>query len=98
MDTNLMRHLPPPAADAPEAPYAFKSIEQGAATSVLLAGSPLLEGVGGRYFQDNNEAPVVDRAPFDFELPAAGVARYAVDPDAAARLWELSARLTGAGA
>ena len=29
-----------------------KTIPQGAATSVLLATSPLLEGVGGRYFVD----------------------------------------------
>ena len=30
--------------------------EQGAATSVLLATSPLLDGIGGRYFEDCNEA------------------------------------------
>ena len=35
-----------------------KTVEQGAATSVLLATSPLLDGVGGRYFEDCNEAPV----------------------------------------
>jgi hypothetical protein len=29
-----------------------KTVEQGAATSVLLAGSPLLSSVGGRYFED----------------------------------------------
>jgi hypothetical protein len=53
----------------------FKTVEQGAATSVLLATSPLLDGVGGRYFEDCNEA-----------APAA----YALDPDAAERLWDLS--------
>ncbi|MFE5008745.1 hypothetical protein ACFRJ3_29635 [Streptomyces sp. NPDC056696] len=31
-------------------------IEEGAATSVLVAASPLLEGVTGRYFEDCNEA------------------------------------------
>ena len=46
-----------------------------AATSVLLAASPLLEGEGGRYFEDCKEAE-----------PAA----YALDPDAAERLWDLS--------
>ena len=35
----------------------LKTPEQGAATSVLLAASPLLEGIGGRYFEDCNEAP-----------------------------------------
>jgi hypothetical protein len=30
------------------APPRFKTVEQGAATSVLVATSPQLEGVGGR--------------------------------------------------
>jgi hypothetical protein len=62
----------------------WKNTEQGAATSGLLAASPLLEGVGGRYFEDCNEAepyqPGVRR----------GVAAYALDPEAAARLWWVS--------
>ena len=33
----------------------FKTTQQGAATSVLLATSPPLDGVGGRYFDDCNE-------------------------------------------
>ena len=64
--------------------FHWKTPEQGAATSVLLATSPLLEGIGGRYFEDCNEAgpsqPGTGR----------GVAPYALDPDAAARLWEIS--------
>jgi NAD(P)-dependent dehydrogenase (short-subunit alcohol dehydrogenase family) len=36
-----------------------KTIEQGAATSVLLAASPELEGVTGRYYEDCAEAPVI---------------------------------------
>jgi len=68
----------------------LKTPEQGAATSVLLAASPLLEGVGGRYFEDCNEAPVVDKRP---EMGAGGVARYAVDPANAERLWDVSLEL-----
>jgi NAD(P)-dependent dehydrogenase (short-subunit alcohol dehydrogenase family) len=64
--------------------FHWKSPEQGAATSVLLATSPLLDGIGGRYFEDCNEAgpsqPGTGR----------GVAPYALDPDAAARLWGIS--------
>jgi NAD(P)-dependent dehydrogenase (short-subunit alcohol dehydrogenase family) len=64
--------------------FHWKTPEQGAATAVLLATSPLLEGIGGRYFEDCNEAgpsqPGTGR----------GVAPYALDPDAAARLWEIS--------
>jgi NAD(P)-dependent dehydrogenase (short-subunit alcohol dehydrogenase family) len=68
----------------------LKTPEQGAATSVLLAASPLVEGVGGRYFEDCNEAPVVDRRP---EFGVAGVARYAVDGANAERLWDVSLEL-----
>jgi NAD(P)-dependent dehydrogenase (short-subunit alcohol dehydrogenase family) len=69
-----------------------KSPEQGAATSVLLAASPLLEGVYGRYFEDCNEAETI---PERGGLGASGVAGYALDSDNAQRLWELSLELTG---
>jgi hypothetical protein len=71
-----------------EGRFRFKTVEQGAATTVLLATSPLLEGVGGRYFEDCNEAqPLAADAPLN---GPAGVAAYALDPDNAARLWDLS--------
>ena len=66
----------------------WKSTEQGAATSVLLATSPLLAGIGGRYFEDCNEA-VVD----DSDAPMRGVRSYALDPEAATRLWDVSLEL-----
>jgi NAD(P)-dependent dehydrogenase (short-subunit alcohol dehydrogenase family) len=95
IDTPLQRHLPQGyAAQALEASRAggtdFKTVEQGAATSVLLAASPLLEGVGGRYFEDCNEAPLVDRRG---KRGQGGVAPYALDPANAERLWELSLKL-----
>jgi NAD(P)-dependent dehydrogenase (short-subunit alcohol dehydrogenase family) len=68
----------------------LKTPEQGAATSVLLAASPLVEGVGGRYFEDCNQAPVLPRRP---ESGMGGVAPYAVDPGNAWRLWEVSLEL-----
>jgi NAD(P)-dependent dehydrogenase (short-subunit alcohol dehydrogenase family) len=68
----------------------FKTPEQGAATSVLLAAHPALEGVGGRYFEDCNESPVIPRR--DPARPV-GVAPYAVDPGNAWRLWECSLEL-----
>jgi NAD(P)-dependent dehydrogenase (short-subunit alcohol dehydrogenase family) len=88
--TNLSRHLDPEELEQAKASgvYHFKTAEQGAATSVLVATSPLLEGMGGRYFQDCNEAPVVDAA--SAESSGYGVASYAVDPRNAERLWELS--------
>jgi hypothetical protein len=65
--------------------YPWKTVEQGAATSVLLAASPLVAGVTGRYFEDCNEA-VVATDP-DAEN---GVQPHALDPAAAARLWDVS--------
>ncbi len=62
--------------------------EQGAATSVFLAASPLVPGVGGRYFEDCQEAEVVDRL-----RGTHGVVPHALDPDAARRLWDVSERL-----
>ena len=61
-----------------------KTVQQGAATSVLLAASPLLGKVGGRYFEDCNEAAVVTQRTADYT----GVAWYALDQAYAARLWD----------
>jgi len=93
--TPLQRHLPSHyAADALDAFRAagtdFKTVEQGAATSVLLAASPLLESVGGRYFENCNEAVQVERRG---KPGQGGVAPYALDPANAERLWELSLKL-----
>ena len=67
-----------------------KTPEQGAATSVLLAASPLLNGIGGRYFEDCNEAERVDRRAENF---SSGVAPYALDDENARRLWSVSMNL-----
>ena len=88
--SNLQRHLDEVELDRMEArmnqstDFEWKTPEQGASTSVLLAASPLLNGVGGRYFEDCNEA--------EPNRPGSrrGVAAYALDPEAAARLWQVS--------
>jgi NAD(P)-dependent dehydrogenase (short-subunit alcohol dehydrogenase family) len=96
--TGLQRHvgpdtyLPEARARFKRAGTAFKTVEQGAATSVLLAASPLLEGIGGRYFENCAEAQVVDRRD---EFGIYGVAPYALDPANAERLWEVSLDLVG---
>jgi NAD(P)-dependent dehydrogenase (short-subunit alcohol dehydrogenase family) len=66
-----------------------KTIEQGAATSVLLAASPDVEGVTGRYYEDCAEAPVVSHR----EGHTGGVAPYALDANNADRLWQISSEL-----
>jgi NAD(P)-dependent dehydrogenase (short-subunit alcohol dehydrogenase family) len=67
-----------------------KSLAQGASTSVLLAASPLLDGISGLYFEDCNQAQPVTRRPTDF---TGGYAAYATDPGNAERLWDLSLEL-----
>jgi NAD(P)-dependent dehydrogenase (short-subunit alcohol dehydrogenase family) len=71
----------------------FKTIAQGAATSVLVATSPQLEHVGGRYFEDCNEGAVLQGE--NLARNSAGVAAYGVNPDNARRLWELSLHAFG---
>jgi NAD(P)-dependent dehydrogenase (short-subunit alcohol dehydrogenase family) len=69
-----------------------KTLAQGASTSVLLAASSHLEGVSGLYFEDCNQARRVTKRPTDF---TGGYAAYAVDPNNAERLWDLSLELIG---
>ncbi|MZD10193.1 SDR family NAD(P)-dependent oxidoreductase [Streptomyces sp. SID5785] len=71
----------------------FKTPSQGAATGLWAATSPLLDGRGGLYLEDCEVAAVsAPGTPMD----DGGVRPYAVDPHAAARLWELSLAATGA--
>lgn len=67
----------------------FKSVEQGAATSVWAATSPDLDGEGGIYLEDCQIAPPAE------EAGGSGVEAYAVDEAAAQRLWSLSEELVG---
>jgi NAD(P)-dependent dehydrogenase (short-subunit alcohol dehydrogenase family) len=100
-ETNLSRHMSPDVLErvwsqvrerhARAGAFGVKTREQGAATSVLVATSHQLDGIGGRYFEDCNQAQLL---PVDFSPEAAsGVAPYALDPENAARLWELSERM-----
>lgn len=67
-----------------------KSPQQGASTTLLVATSPALDGLGGRYFSDNQEATVVDFRPTNLADLAASVAKYSLDSDNAERLWNNS--------
>jgi NAD(P)-dependent dehydrogenase (short-subunit alcohol dehydrogenase family) len=94
--TPLQRHLPTEYAEQALKAFRaggsdFKTVEQGAATSTLLAASPLLDGIGGRYFENCNEARIVDRRGGP---GTGGVAPYALDPSNAERLWDLSLALS----
>ncbi|MFD6291613.1 SDR family NAD(P)-dependent oxidoreductase [Streptomyces sp. NPDC060205] len=100
--TPLQRHLPRQEMvergwidenGVPLNPEGFKSPEQGAATQVWAATSPQLSGMGGVYCED---CDIAELAPADGTRT--GVRAYAIDPASAARLWALSAELTGVDA
>ncbi|MEU2433451.1 SDR family NAD(P)-dependent oxidoreductase [Streptomyces sp. NPDC007861] len=76
----------------------FKTPEQGAATQVWAATSPQLAGAGGVYCEDCDIAEPRDEGPAAMGQLGDGVRTYATDPEAAARLWRLSAELTGVDA
>ena len=84
--TALQRHVDPEVQKGWDR-FQWKTTEQGASTSVLLAASPLIAGVTGRYFEDNNEALPNTGAEMS------GVAAYALDPESATRLWDISETL-----
>jgi NAD(P)-dependent dehydrogenase (short-subunit alcohol dehydrogenase family) len=99
--TELSRHLTPDAlakliadidASQPKgaAPFSYKSIPQGAATSVWAACVADAEAIGGRYCEDCHVAEVVS-----VPGPRAGVRPYALDPQRAQALWQKSEELVG---
>jgi NAD(P)-dependent dehydrogenase (short-subunit alcohol dehydrogenase family) len=70
------------------APFEFKSIPQGAATSVWAAVVASADEVGGRYCEDCHVAELEDDAN-----KRSGVRSYAVDPENAKALWAKSEEL-----
>ena len=71
----------------------FKTVAQGAATSVWCAISPTLDGRGGVYCED---CDIAEAVPGDSKA-LGGVRPWAIDKAVARALWGLSERLTGLG-
>ncbi len=63
-------------------PMEWKTVPQGAATTVYAATAPELDAHGGAYLED---CAVAERN--DTEGSRGGVRSYAIDPDRAAALW-----------
>ncbi|MFC5947508.1 SDR family NAD(P)-dependent oxidoreductase [Pseudonocardia lutea] len=72
--------------------FTYKTVEQGAATSMVAAVDPRLASSGGHYLDDCQEAYEV---PDDADLAdhPHGVKAWALDPDRADRLWRVSTQL-----
>jgi NAD(P)-dependent dehydrogenase (short-subunit alcohol dehydrogenase family) len=101
IQTELGRHMTPEVvqqmvsnlnagqpAGAPA--FKFKSIPQGAATSVWTAIVAPAETVGGRYCEDCHVAEIVSDPAF-----RGGVRPYALDPARAKALWAKSEEMVG---
>ncbi|MDB5456912.1 MAG: shikimate dehydrogenase [Caulobacter sp.] len=102
IQTELGRHMTPETtqkmieninASRPEgAPaFEFKTIPQGAATSVWAGVAAPADAVGGRYCEDCHVAEVIDGT----EMMRGGVRPYAIDPEHAKALWSRSEDLVG---
>jgi NAD(P)-dependent dehydrogenase (short-subunit alcohol dehydrogenase family) len=97
--TPLQRHLPRQEMvdagwideDGNCVDKSFKTPRQGAATQVWAASSPQLADRGGVYCEDCDIARIAD----DSDTIPGGVRPYAIDDDAADRLWAASAGMTG---
>lgn len=81
----------------------LKSVAMGAATQVWCATSKQLDGMGGVYCEDVDVAALVPNATeealgIDAVRVIGGVKAFAVDPEAAERLWMLSEKLIGRSA
>ena len=93
IQTELGRHLTPedlanfPGATAVE-DMVFKTVESGAATSVWAATAPELEGRSGHYLEDCHIA-----MPATEDGVQVGYSSWAMDPEAATRLFTLSEEL-----
>jgi NAD(P)-dependent dehydrogenase (short-subunit alcohol dehydrogenase family) len=101
IQTELGRHMGPgvlekliaeinasQAKDA--APFSWKSIPQGAATSVWAACVADAEAIGGRYCEDCHVAEVASAPGV-----RSGVQPYALDPERAQALWKKSEEWVG---
>jgi len=66
----------------------FKTVEQGAATTVWAAVTASADAIGGRYCEDCQVSPVTDSGVL-------GVRPYALDPKRAELLWAKSEEMVG---
>lgn len=75
-------------------PFIYKTVAQGAATSIWAAVVASPEDIGGRYCENCHVSRIVpDDQPIN--VHSEGVRAYAMDPKAAEALWEKSEELTG---
>jgi hypothetical protein len=82
----------PPDGKAIRGEFVHKTVEQGAATTVVAAVSPEFAHTGGHYLDDSREAYTVANDASLADHPH-GVKEWALDPATAERLWNVSEEL-----
>jgi NAD(P)-dependent dehydrogenase (short-subunit alcohol dehydrogenase family) len=100
IQTELGRYMEPGVLEAmidqlsKQAPFKWKTIPQGAATSVWAGIVAPAEEIGGRYCENCHVGEVV---PGDVPISpvSEGVRGYALDPNTAEALWKKSEELVG---
>ncbi len=101
IQTELARHMTPEVLDEVTAniaasnraggkPFTFKTIPQGAATTIWAGIVAPAEEIGGSYCEDCHVAE-----PADGPELSAGVRPYALDPERAKALWAKSEEMVG---
>jgi NAD(P)-dependent dehydrogenase (short-subunit alcohol dehydrogenase family) len=91
---NMIEHMNRQLAAEGKAPYEWKTIPQGAATSVWAGFVAPADEVGGRYCENCHVGTIVAE---DVVISAIseGVRAYALDPHNAEALWKKSEELVG---
>ncbi len=74
--------------------FVYKTVEQGAATTLVAAVAPEFAHTGGHYLTGGREAHTVPNDADLFEN-GDGVKQWAIDPDTAQKLWTVSLELIG---
>ncbi|TVY45666.1 Retinol dehydrogenase [Lachnellula occidentalis] len=96
INTGIGQHLPQEAVEGmiknEELMKAWKSPQQGAATTVWAAVAKALEGQGGKYLEDCHIGKPENDADGKWGL---GYSKWAYDSGAEARLWKKSSELVG---
>ena len=72
--------------------FTYKTVEQGAATTMVAAVAPQLADTGGHYLDDAQEAYTVGNDAALDQHPH-GVKEWALNPALAEQLWEVSTHL-----
>ncbi|MFM0592814.1 MULTISPECIES: SDR family NAD(P)-dependent oxidoreductase [Paraburkholderia] len=92
--TAMLENINSQLASEGKGPFQFKTVPQGAATSVWTAAVAAADEVGGKYCENCHVSEIVADDVVITPI-SEGVRRYALDTDHAAALWRKSEEMVG---